>query len=235
MGATSIPDVCSSGFLGLILALVFRRRLSQTVRGGLFMSMRILAFIFSGVFALLWSPMAVLADDKVYHAAFCTSPFEPVTADIDGILNLSLPGPSNIATVNCPIVRDRISNTNGLRVVNVRLFIPDNSDPNAPFSDSNFAIITTRDVGCSIFSFEPFVFDVPSATFNTAGFARRLYREIYGTQQQLGAQRVLNFSRDAGTGLTDSSSQGPYILRCDVLPGQYIFSYTVGENAGAPD
>jgi hypothetical protein len=198
------------------------------------MSMRILAFIFCVVFALLWSTMAVLADDKVYHAGFCTSPFgESVTADIDGILNLSLPG--NIPRVICPIVRDRLSNRNGLRVVNVRLFIPDNSGPNVPFIDSNFGIITNRDVGCSVFSFQPFVFDVPSATFNTAGFARRLYREIYGTQQELGANRVLNFSRNSGTGLTASSSDGPYILQCDLLPGEYIFSYTVGENEGAPD
>jgi hypothetical protein len=183
-------------------------------------------FKFFGVIALLCIPMAVLADDKVYHAGFCSSPFgEFVIADIDGIINLS--PPDNIATVNCPIVRDRISNTNGLRVVNIRLFIPDNG--------SNFDIITTRDVGCSISSFAPFVFDVPSATFNSAGFVRRLYREIYATQQQLGANRVLNFSRLAGTGLAASSPDGPYILRCDLLPGQFIFSYTVGENVGAPD
>jgi hypothetical protein len=115
------------------------------------------------------------------------------------IVNLT----SDTIGVNCPIVRDNTTNTNGLRNVTVRVFIP----------ESAADLIRTGELGCTVFSLNSFVESAPGTP------VRLPYPNIGRLSLEFsGEQRV-----------TASFPLGQYFLRCTLPPGGILASYLVIE------
>jgi hypothetical protein len=159
----------------------------------------------------LWMPaVAFAADHKVYPGSACVpnspSSAAPSISYLGGfIMNTSSDGSSSI-TVNCLIVRDHTTNTDGLRNVSVRVLIPSRAA----------ATVRTARLGCTLISWNGF------SGIGEGTSVRRPYSEIYVNDEDFDQQQSLEFSGEQR--LKASFSLGQYALRCDLPAGSFIYS-----------
>jgi hypothetical protein len=155
---------------------------------------------------LLWMPVLGLADDnKVYPGSACVPESSSLYAEggigtaLGTIVNLT----GETIAVNCPIIRDNTTNTNGVRNVTVRVFIP----------PQHFNLIQQGNTGCTVFSLDGFVDSAPGGVVTLA------YPNV--------GQLSLEFSGEHR--VTVSFPLGQYFLRCALPSGAAIVSYLVIE------
>jgi len=157
---------------------------------------------------------ASAANDKVYSGAACVPEQGHKVANViypfGAVQNVG----SAPATVNCAIVRDNTTNTDGLATVKVRLW------NGRQFLDSNALAF-----GCGVWAFSKF--RTPEDFNQGAGF-QKLFAKSYSTiQRDLNSGIVTELVFD---NIDTSFAQGEYVLFCQLPPKTAVVSYLVSEH-----
>ena len=161
--------------------------------------------------AAMTSPSAVLAsDDKVYSGAGCQPEQGPNITQFaypyGGIYNQG----QTWQTVNCLIVRDNTTNTNGVTVT-VRF------DPGVEAAYQSWA-----GLGCGVWAFD----QTTHPPYNTAKlppYGGILVSQQYPSNLEVGVVNILTIHQP------HSFSRGHYVLYCQLPPSAGVVSYWVSE------